>query len=336
MNNRDLQTEYTSLRYFKQQVIALGGDINTVAESTAYDLSSPPSPNNILSHETYCALLESAALNTNCPHFGLLLGQKNDISMLGDLGELTRQCLNLGDAASTFIRYFNMVSQGEFFRFEAAQTHSFFIREVFLSKPHFSVQAQDISLYEIVNITKSLCADDWQPAGVYFTHTPKNKQPYVEAFNCPVHFGQEFQAISIMNSDLTLPLIPPSVDNKEELEQAIAAIYSQNKSSVTEQTQKSIMLGIVSGDCGIKSVSKNLNMNTRMLHRKLQAENTSFTQLLDEIRKSFAENFLINTNVSVFNISQILAYQDSASLTRSFKRWHGMSPTKFRKEHLTD
>ena len=330
----DLQTEYGSLVYFAQQVVDLGGEPQAIARSVNFDLNDLTNPDKSLSHETYCKLLEAAAIATNCAHFGLLLGQRNDISMLGSLGQLTLNCSTLGEAANTFIRYFNMVSQGEFFRIESSTNHTFLIRDVFLPEPYFSVQAQDISLYETVHITRSICAGNWQPSGVYFTHSPSDQLPYHSAFNCPVYFDQEFQGIGFATQDLNMPLVTADEDSRKLLEQQVAQVYKQNKKPLIEQTRQAITLGMITGDCGIQSVAHNLAIHSRTLHRKLDAQGTSFTHILEDTRRSFSEYFVTKTSIGIFDVSHMLGYKDSTSFSRSYKRWHGLAPSVHRKETL--
>ena len=330
----DLQTEHGSLVYFEQQVEVLGGNAQQIARSVNFDLKDLTGTSATLSHELYCDLLEAAALATNCAHFGLLLGQRNDISMLGMLGQLTLNCSTLEEAAKTFIRYFNMVSQGEFFRMEVGAKDHFLIREVFLPEPYFSVQAQDISLYEIIKIAHSIFGDNWQPSGVYFTHSPANKQAYYSTFNCPVYFNQEFQGVAIATNDVKMPINHADENSRQALEKQVAEVYMQNKKSVIEQTQQAITLGMITGDCSIQSVAHNLVMHSRTLHRKLDAQGTSFTQILEETRRTFSEYFVTKTSISIFEVSQMLGYKDSTSFSRSYKRWHGLSPSNHRKQPL--
>ncbi len=330
----DFQTEYGSLGYFIQQVEDLGGDAQAIAHSVNFDLSDLTKPDKSLSHEIYCELLEAAAIATNSDHFGLLLGQRNDISMLGNLGQLALNCSTLGEAAETFIRYFNMVSQGEFFRIESGPVNTFLIRDVFLPEPYFSVQAQDISLFETVNITRSVFAESWHPSGVYFTHSPKDPQFYHNAFNCPLFFDQEFQGIGIATQDLNMPLVSADEDSRKALEQQVAQVYKQNKKSLIEQTQQAITLGMITGDCSIQSVTRGLSLHSRTLHRKLESQGTSFTQILEDTRRAFSEFFVTNSSISIFDVSQMLGYKDSTSFSRSYKRWHGLSPSVHRKQAL--
>jgi AraC-like DNA-binding protein len=329
----DLRTEYGSLMYFTQQVNALGGHAPDIAHSVGFDLNDLTRTHTSLSHQTYCELLEAAATATHCQHFGLLLGQHNDISILGSLGQLTLHCSTLEEAATTFIRYFNMVSQGEFFRIEVGAQDHFLIRDVFLPEPFVSVQAQDISLYEMVRIARSICADYWQPSGVYFTHKPTDPQPYHTAFNCPLYFNQEFQGIAIASKDVVMPIKKVNNANRQALEEQVAKMYMENKKTIIEQTQQAITLGMITGDCSIKVVAHTLGIHTRTLHRKLAQRATSFTYILEETRRNFSEVFVTKTSISIFEISQMLGYKDSTSLSRSYLRWHGVSPSVHRRQN---
>ncbi len=330
----DFQTEYGSLMYFAQQVEELGGQPEEIARSVNFNLDDLSNPDKSLSHETYCELLEAAAVATKCAHFGLLLGQRNDISILGSLGQLSLNCATLGEAAKTVLNYFNMVSQGEFFRIETGPANSFFIRDVFLPEPYFSVQAQDISLYEIVNITRTVSAEKCQPSGIYFTHQPSDPQVYRNAFNCPLYFNQEFQGIGFATQDLNISITAADENSRKELELQVEQVYLQNKKPLVEQTQQAITLGMITGDCSIQSVAASLAIHSRTLHRKLETQGTSFSIILEETRRTFAEKFVTKSAISIFDVSQMLGYKDSTSFSRSYKRWHGLSPSVHRKQAL--
>lgn len=328
----DLRTEYGSLMYFTQQVEALGGHAQDIAQGVGFDLNDLTHSHTSLSHETYCDLLEAAATATHCKHFGLLLGQHNDIAMLGSLGQLTLNCSTLKEAATTFIRYFNMVSQGEFYRIEVGAKDHFLIRDVFLPEPFFSVQAQDIALYESVKVARAIIGDHWQPCGVYFTHKPADVQPYHVAFNCPLYFNQEFQGIAITSKEMVMPIAKANEESRQALEKKVAKMYMENKKSIIEQTQQAITAGMITGDCSINMVAHTLNIHTRTLHRKLAQHATSFTHILEETRKDFSEHFVTKTSISIFEVSQMLGYKDSTSLSRAYQRWHGFSPSVHRKQ----
>src|SRR5690606_29441295 len=87
-----------------------------------------------------------------------------------------------------------------------------------------------------------------------------------------------------------------------------------------------------SGTCTEARVADALHMNQRTMQRKLQAENSSFTSLLNSVRVEMAEHHLRNTQLSLTEISYLLGFSEQANFTRAFKRWKGVSPSDYRNQ----
>ncbi|HEX4856320.1 MAG TPA: helix-turn-helix domain-containing protein [Limnobacter sp.] len=72
------------------------------------------------------------------------------------------------------------------------------------------------------------------------------------------------------------------------------------------------------------------NLTERTFMRHLQAEGTSFQQLLDEVRQEKACWMLENSDIAVENIACLLGYEDPSNFSRTFKRWCGVTPREYR------
>lgn len=77
-----------------------------------------------------------------------------------------------------------------------------------------------------------------------------------------------------------------------------------------------------------------LNISPRTLRRKLNNENTSFSALLEDLKRYEAMSLLDNTNLSISEIALSLSYNDVANFTRVFKKWTGMTPSNYRANTL--
>jgi len=75
-----------------------------------------------------------------------------------------------------------------------------------------------------------------------------------------------------------------------------------------------------------------LAASRRTLTRRLREENTSFTELLGDVRRRTAEHYLLETDHSVEDIAFLLGYSESAPFVRAFKRWTGRSPLEHRRQ----
>lgn len=66
------------------------------------------------------------------------------------------------------------------------------------------------------------------------------------------------------------------------------------------------------------------------MQRRLREEGLSFQEVLDDTRKDLAVRYLSKSVLSNAEVAYLLAYQDQSSFFRSFQRWTGTTPQKFR------
>ncbi|MBK1872436.1 MULTISPECIES: AraC family transcriptional regulator [unclassified Marinobacter] len=77
-------------------------------------------------------------------------------------------------------------------------------------------------------------------------------------------------------------------------------------------------------------VAATLFVSERTLKRRLQEENASFQNLVDQVRLERARELLTGTSMNLNQIADVLGYADAANFTRAFKRWTGSSPSRYR------
>lgn len=81
-------------------------------------------------------------------------------------------------------------------------------------------------------------------------------------------------------------------------------------------------------------VATTLFVSERTLKRRLQEEEASFQNLVDQVRLQRARELLKNTGMNLSQIADALGYADAANFTRAFKRWTGSSPSQYRTKEL--
>ncbi len=81
----------------------------------------------------------------------------------------------------------------------------------------------------------------------------------------------------------------------------------------------------------VEDITQALGVSPRGLRRKLEAEGTSFRQIVDDERRQLAEQLLGGTQMTLDEMAILLGYADTASFNRAFRRWHHLSPGEYRK-----
>lgn len=80
----------------------------------------------------------------------------------------------------------------------------------------------------------------------------------------------------------------------------------------------------------IEAVAEALGMGARTLRRRLEAEGTSFSEMLVNVRRALAVDYLGTTTLTVEDVADALGFSDAASFSHAFKRWTGATPSRFR------
>ncbi|WP_411041794.1 helix-turn-helix domain-containing protein [Streptomyces collinus] len=67
-------------------------------------------------------------------------------------------------------------------------------------------------------------------------------------------------------------------------------------------------------------------LSPRTLQRQLQAEDTSYQAVLSETREKLARRHLADRSLPTSQVACLLAYDDTNSFYRAFRRWTGLTP----------
>jgi AraC-like DNA-binding protein len=78
------------------------------------------------------------------------------------------------------------------------------------------------------------------------------------------------------------------------------------------------------------AVARQLHMSQRTLVRRLEAEGTSFSAQLDELRRQMALRFVCSPSLPLSEITTLLGFSHVQGFHRAFKRWTGQTPIQYR------
>src|SRR4029077_11001232 len=81
-----------------------------------------------------------------------------------------------------------------------------------------------------------------------------------------------------------------------------------------------------------RHVAKKLAVSTRTLARRLASEGTTFEEVVDELRRSLALQYIKTPSISLSQIAWLLGYEGGTSFNHAFRRWTGGPPSAARVE----
>ncbi len=168
---------------------------------------------------------------------------------------------------------------------------------------------------------------------VYFVRQrPEDPTPWYETFyNCPIHFGSDKDSVVIAKDAMGKVRQAPNPALASASE-TVALDYLQklDRENVVLQVENEIRHRLQDGEPKQNDIAEFLHLSVRQLQRKLAAQNTSFAQLLQEVRHQLAKEYLADSKRSIVDISLSLGFSDQSNFSAAFRRWEGVSPSQFR------
>ncbi len=304
--------------------------------SVMLDPRTLDTPTATIGLDQYCAVLEQAARRADDPNLGLDYGQQFKPDMLGLIGYIALSSETLLDAAANLARYFG---------FHQQQTVTTLVyKEPFwqltyrISSERIVGRTQDalVTMGMFCNVFRACAGDSWAPDAVYFEHERSENWRDIEAcFGAPVSFGKPVNAILFRPESAMKKM--PTADAR------LLALLCSNLTalglhcateSMIDRIRATIRDNLGSGPLDLQSVSQKLSLPSWTLRRRLAEENTSFSDLVDHVRREVAEHCLSGQDLQIGQLSELLGYAEISAFTRAFKRWHNISPAQYRKQRL--
>ena len=80
----------------------------------------------------------------------------------------------------------------------------------------------------------------------------------------------------------------------------------------------------------MQAVARRLAMSAATLRRRLEAEGSTFSDIVDQLRRDLAVQYLCEPGTGISEAAFLLGFSSVTAFTRAFRRWKGVSPTEYR------
>ncbi len=275
------------------------------------------------------ALLRAAATATRCAHFGLLSGRTWQLSDLGLLGEIVRNSSTVGNALRTLTVYQHLNSEGGL---------AFVLDRGDVVDLGYAIYAPGVigtsQIYDAImaggcNFLRELLGRGWTPSDVFFSHAkPEDVDPHRRFFRAPLRFNAEFCALRFPARYLDRPV---SGADPARLQAAERQADAGGRGNLVQQAHRALRILLLHGRASGDELAQMLAMHRRTLNRRLEAEGVTFQEILDSVRFVAARELLADTEVAMDDIAAVLGYAGVSPFMRSFRRWSGTTPGRWRR-----
>jgi AraC-like DNA-binding protein len=320
---------------------AEGLDVRALLAAAAIDLAALDDPFARVSTEKISRLWEFAAEQSGNPAIGLAQHLVARPASFDVVGYTMMSCANLLGALERLIRYLLILSDALAMTLSEQGGGYRVTFELFGGNRPVPRQRVEFILVSVIGFCHWISGREVHPLSVELPYpVPADPAPYRDAFACRLSFNAAGSSLLFADADLKMPL-PTSNPALAELHDRFAGEYLRrfDHSQTSYRAREVIIRRLPDGEPRRDQVACELCMSERTLQRRLEAESTSFVELLDNTRRELAEQYLSRLHLSLAQAAFLLGFADQSSFFRACRRWFELSPGRYRSQllgHPTD
>jgi AraC-like DNA-binding protein len=260
--------------------------------------------------------------------WGFRAGQQLNLSVLGEFGTSLLQQPSLKVALESFVAAIAAESLQAQFALKKEGEYYWLMMQGFDGAPSGRSIIELYDLQFFFTLVRSAAGKAWRPPVV---HLQCDSLPEGIARNeistGDIHFSSTMMAIAIPEALMAMPM-----KNYRFFTTADTELRHNGQGQPDFATSLRFLLtGYLDEGLTVSDCADLVGMRERTLQRRLAEHETSFGELLDQIRFDAAKQLLRDESISVSNICYELGYENPANFTRAFRRWAGVTPSRHRK-----
>jgi AraC-like DNA-binding protein len=282
---------------------------------------------------TQIKVLDLAARELQDECLGFHLARSFDLREIGLLYYVMASSERLEEALRNAERYSGINNEGVRLRFrsEGAAVIALDYHNVERDLDRHQIE---FWLITVVRLCRQLTDNRLAPRKITVRHV-RDRTPaeYRSFLGSDVQFGADADEIVFAARTASLPLIAAdSYLNRLLRRYADQALHDRPQPSKGVRAHVEAVLPqlLPHGKATTSEVARRLGLSRRTLSRSLAAESVTFTRILKELRATLARRYLKDRELPVTEIAWLLGYGEIGSFTHAFRRWTGVSPTRFR------
>jgi len=262
--------------------------------------------------------------------FGAMIPGRMPITRLGSLGKAVAGSLTVHTAVNEISRLYSQSSSVARFWTAGDGEGVWWLRKSALPLSVGSRQMELSSLAYMVQTVRVSAGFDWRPARMCVERDSIPQLNQLEPFagaEVIRHRGVSGIAIPFSILSQLNPLLAPT--DPIEGDRFFADAPSEELPSALRQVLRAM---VHLGHPRIETIAEIAGVQVRTLQRRLRAEDFTFKKLVDEARFLETMDLVGDQDVTFTEIAHHLGYTDQAHFTRAFRRWAGVTPSRYRFE----
>jgi AraC-like DNA-binding protein len=276
---------------------------------------------------------EAAEAVSGDPCIGVRVGSQARLERFGVLGGAVRASSTLGDALLKTIRYVAFVDESVLLSIAIEGEQGRIAYRCASPEPRHACEIDSIMSTMLV-LSRELAGLRLVPTEIRIGHAaPANDAVYRDVFGISPVFAAHEDSVTFRAAALMLP-----VAAREETSMGGTAFDGHEASkesppveSFVHKVEALVRAELQGGSPMLENVAAQLGLHAKALTRRLRSEGTTYSAILDRLRRGLAERYLSEPHVSVTDVAFLLGFSDASAFNKASRRWFGTSPRTLRR-----
>ena len=307
-----------------------GADPVRLCEAVGIPPSALDDRDERIRNDAVAALLDLAARQTGIDDLALRMASRRRPSSWGAVGLLMTQQRTVGDALRAGARYLPSYSEGLSVEIETygEETMIWLAIAYDAGAMRFDpAQRNELVVGGSVNVLRWLIRRDWRPKRVGFPHAAwGDLDRYRPYFGRIPLFDQDRLHYVMRRADMDIVL--PNHD--PEAARLLSLMAEQQMPDRALPFSRAVALTIsqrlAEGALNAEAVAAALDLDLRTLQRRLASEGSSFSDLLNTVRKDLARTYVESSRRPLAEVADLLGFSSLSAFSQWYSRAHGQSP----------
>lgn len=292
-------------------------------------------PNAFIPVRDVIGFHESAARAVGVENFGLTAAQAASFDDLGLYGRYVAQAPILHDAMRRAVTALELNQSGSFAELAIGRETGVIGCRSSQSGIVGWRHIADLAVVLVVDLIRRYAGPGWRPLWVEVDYRDTSGgAALAKAFGVPVHYKRPAVSVAFETHLLRKPnarnLAIHELLTFGEVSRALARVPRNNPVAPVLQIVRMRLLG---GQTDIEGTASKMGLGARTLQRLLEAEGTTYRNVVATARRDRADALLSETTLPIAEIASQLGYSSHAHFNRAFRQWCGMSPGTVRQEN---
>jgi AraC-like DNA-binding protein len=137
-------------------------------------------------------------------------------------------------------------------------------------------------------------------------------------FGYAVDFGQDFNGLVCTTRDMDAPNPLADPVMARYARQLLETNSCSSRMSTVDNVRHLLLVLLPSGQCAIDHVAQQLGVDRRTVHRRLLREGTTFTEVVNTVRRELAAHYIDDAARPLSQVGELLGF----SAPSAFSRWY--------------